>query len=137
MELMNELYIEKDTPLTEFDEMRLELELTTKKEEIVILEGNFEIFEVIKGFKITKKMRKPINKKVDIENWINLTSERYHRYDDFIHDSSNDYPEICKNICIINKCFKEKICSFQNMINIVYKTDKKLIKVFKDWNLVE
>lgn len=136
MELMDTLFIEKDTSLTEFDEMRFELELTTKKEEIIILDGCFEIIEVIKGFKITKKMRKPINKKIDIENWINLTSQRYNRYDDFIHDSSDDYPEICKNIVLINRCFKEKI-HFQNMIKIVYKTDKKLIKLFKDWNLVE
>ena len=101
MELMNALCVTNDTPLANFDEIRHQLELTTKEEEIVILEGNYEILEVIQGFKMTKKIRKPINKRIYMERWINATSKRYTRYIDFMEDSKEDYPEICKNIFII------------------------------------
>ena len=137
MELMNALCIENDTPLMQFDEMRHQLELTTKKEEIVILRGNHEILEVIKGFKMTKKIRKPINKMIEIERWIDATSERYARYIDFIEDSKEDYPEICKNVFIINRFFENKSLSITNMTKLVYKTDKALIKLFKKWKVVE
>ena len=134
---MNSLCIEKDTPLTQFDEMRHQLELTTKEEEIIIIEGNDEILEVVKGFKMTKKVRKPVSKKTDIEKWINATSERYTRYTEFIEDSKEDYPEICKNVFIINNFFENKSLSFTNMTKLVYKTDKALIKLFRKWKLVE
>ena len=134
---MNSLFMENDTPLMDFDEMRHQLELTTKEEEIVILEGNYEILEVIQGFKMTKKVRKPVNKKIDMERWIHSTSDRYMRYTDFIEDSKENYPEICKNIFIINKFFENKLLSFTNMTKLVYKTDKALIKLFKKWNFVE
>ncbi len=137
MELMNALCIENDTPLMQFDEMRHQLELTTKKEEIVILRGNHEILEVIKGFKMTKKIRKPINKMIEIERWIDATSERYARYIDFIEDSKEDYQEICKNVFIINRFFENKSLSITNMTKLVYKTDKALIKLFKKWKVVE
>jgi len=134
---MNALCIKNDTPLMQFDEMRHQLELTTKKEEIVILEGNYEIIEVVKGFKMTKKVRKPINKRIDMERWINSTSERYSRYMEFMHDSKEDYPEICKNVFIINRFFENKSLSFTNMTKLVYKTDKALINLFKKWKVVE
>ena len=137
MELMNALCIENDNPLMQFDEMRHQLELSTKDEEIVVLEGNYEIIEVINGFKMTKKVRKPINKKTDMDIWINATSERYSRYLEFLDDSKGDYPEICKNVCIINHFFENKSLSFSNMTKLVYKTDKALIKLFRKWKLVE
>ena len=137
MELMNALCIENDTSLMQFDEMRLQLELTTKEEDIVILRGNYEILEVIKGFKMTKHVRKPINKRIEIERWINTTSERYARYINFIEDSKEDYPEICKNVFIINRFFENKSLSITNMTKLVYKTDKALIKLFRKWKVVE
>ena len=133
---MNALCIENDSPLIHFDEMRHQLQLTTKEEEIVIHEGSFEIIEVIKGFKMTKKVRKSINKRIVMEIWINTTSERYSRYLEFIDDSIDDYPDICKNVYIINKFFENKSLSFTNMTKLVYKTDKLLIKLFKEWKLV-
>ena len=134
---MNALHIEKDTPLMQFDEMRHQLQFTTSTIEIVVLEGNYEIIEVIKGFKMTKKVRKPINKKTDMDIWINATSERYSRYLDFLDDSMEDYHEICKNVSIINQFFENKSLSFSNMTKLVYKTDKALIKLFRKWKLVE
>ena len=137
MELMDALCIKNDTPLMQFDEMRHQLELSTKKEDITVLEGNIEIIEVIKGFKMTKRVRKPINKRVDMKQWINLTSERYSRYIYFMEDSKNDYPDICKNVQIINNFFENKLLSFTNMTKLVYKTDKALIKLFRIWKFVE
>lgn len=127
----------KDTALIQFDELRIQLELTTKKEELVILAGNHEIMEVIKGFKLTKKIRHSINKNTDVKKWIDSTTERYSRYLEFLDDSKDDHPEICRNVSLINKLFIDKTISFKNMTKIVYKTDKSLIKLFKKWDLVE
>lgn len=126
-----------NTSLTQFDEMRYQLNLTTKEEEIIILTGNYEIIEVVKGFQMTKKIRKSVNKKKEVNQWINLTSERYLRYTEFLTDSNDDFPEICKNVSIINRFFHDKTLSITNMTKLVYKTDKQLIKLFKKWELVE
>ena len=137
MELMDTLYSTKDSSLGQFDDMRHQLELTTKEEEINIIAGNHEIIEVIEGLKMTKKVRKSTKKRNDIENWINATKLRYSRYREFVEVSERDHPEICHNIVLINRFFYEKTLSLTNITKLVYKTDKMLINKFKIWNLVE
>ena len=39
----------------------------------------------------------------------------------FMEDSKNDYPDVCKNVEIINNFFENKLLSFTNMTKLVYK----------------
>ena len=134
--LTENLSLERDSSLNQFDCMRYTLELTTYKKEVIVHEGNDEVCEVIKGFKLTKSVRRSINKHNDIYNWIQNTQVRYLRYDTFIEDSMCDYPYICENIKHINRSFSDGTLSVQNLIKLVYKTDKQLIKLFKNWKIV-
>ena len=136
MELMQSLLSPVDSSIFEYDDMRHALDYTTKQEEITVIGGNFEIKEVIDGFKFTKKLRKT-NKCNEKQNWIKITSERYSRYTYFLDNSHDDFPDICKNIKIINNLFEQKVLNLTNITKLVYKTDKKLIKYFKEWNLIK
>lgn len=135
--LQNALSNDNDSPLYNFDELICSLNLTTKKETIKIIGGNYEVHEVVKGIKLTKSVRKPINKQIDMIQWINETKVRYERYMYFVDESMKDFSEICSNIKFINKMFEEKTLSFKNIVKVVYKTDKKIIKVLKKFELIE
>jgi len=133
-ELNEAILCEKDNTLTDFDEIRYALKCSETKE-IIITTENEQVHNVINGYKLTKKMNKRINKKIDIANWIHSTATRYKTYT-FVEESRDEYLDICNNIKFINKVFDEQLLSLSTIVKIVYKTDKQLIKLFKKWNVV-
>ena len=109
------------------------------QKELKIINGNDNVEKLINGRKLTKKIRNRKNNNVqDISIWNAVTQKRYESYISFIPDSEEDYPEICNNIKIINHMFN----NFNNIrklkiVELVHKTDSKLLKLFKEWDLVQ
>jgi len=134
--IANNLPKTNNSALDSFDEMQHAIEATTVETELVIIAGNSEVHEVIKGNNLTKQTKKfPTNKK--IMKWKSETQTRYSRYIDFVEDSKCDYPLICKNINLINKAFISHVISFQNLIRLVQSTDKMIIHVLKNFDIIE
>ena len=125
------------SPLNNLDDMFTTLELTSQRKELIITGGNEEVLEIIQGMKLTKYVRKRINKKTAMLNWIHETKLRYNRYLGFVDNSKDEFPEICKNILIINKYLHEQNISFRNIVKLVYKTDKMIIKILKKFDCIK
>ena len=112
------------------------LQLSTKNEEVRIISGNDEVSSVIEGIALTKIFRKKTkNKRVRAE-WIQSTSERYIRYIDFLDEERKEFKSICYNIDIVNRFFWEGTMSIENISKLVYKIDKQFIKFFKEWEMI-
>ena len=136
--LRDVLYTTKESSLTEFENLRCALEMTTKIKEITVVDNNDEVFDVIKGMKLTKNFRINVKNKYRKIEWVRVTKMRYQKYMDFITESKEDYPLICRNIKQINDIINTDVNleSIHNLVKLVYKTDKSLIKLFKEWNLI-
>ena len=135
--LASALHCEKDSPLNTFEQLRISLDGDVCKNTVEFKDGNEEVHEIIKGMKLTKSVKKPINKKVDMLRWANLTQKRYVRYTDFMDGSKESYPIICKNITLINEIFEERKTGFKDIVRLVNKTDKLIVKVLKKFELIE
>ena len=129
--------MQDNTSLTEFNEMRHELELTSKLKIQKLIAENKEVNDVIESFKYTKKVKNSIYKRANIEKWIIMTSRRYSRYHCFVIESRVEFRNICKNIVKINRLFLSERLHLFKITKFVHKTDKMLIKLFKKWNLIE
>lgn len=135
--LSNALCTTKDSPLNNFDDMHSSLHLPpTKKKELRMVGGNDEVSAIISAMKLTKCMKKPVNKRSDMIHWLEQTKERYTRYIDFTQDSKEEFPEICRNVHIINKLLNEGFQSFKNLVNFVYRTDKMIITSLKKFKCI-
>ena len=104
-----------------------------------VINGNDNVQKVLDGQNLTKKIRN--KKKANMDDffvWNIVTHKRYKGYLTFIDDSYEDFQDICNNIIVVNNMFDNfKTDNRTKLIELVHKNDKKLIKLFKDWNLVK
>ena len=123
---------------TEYDLLKMFSSLRIQKE-LRTINGNNNIEKVIHGQKLTKQIRKKkIVSSKDMFVWNNLTQKRYETYKSFMNESEENYQEICNNIKIINYMFDNiNVIKKINIIDLVHKTDSKLIKLFKKWEVVQ
>jgi hypothetical protein len=120
-----------DSSMHDMDSLKMSLELTTHNTEVKVMNGNEEVYEILKGFQTTKLMRKQMYKKSAKLFWLAETKSRYSRYMDFVEDSQDTFPDICSNVEAINKLFKHGLLNIQDMVKVVYKTDKLLLKFLR------
>jgi len=134
------LLAKTDSPLSSMDDLLLSLNKSTKYD----LSPNSEacdideISGVLKGIKMSKRLLKQrissVKTPIHLQEWTIHTQNRYSRYREFMDDYRDEYFTICSNIRHINLSFDNNT-DLRLLMNIVYKTDKLLIKVFKTWNM--